>query len=154
MPRDARINDAACNEYDADGQPPTARLGQRVLHGCRLRRFMPQPNAGPPDAVLQTGAQFDESYIPRAAVARHCPPPSVHTRFHPVPTHPVFGGPPGQDARPRPEMEQLPREYNSTPRRESTPKPHYDWDEHLEREKKLKDAEQKEERPLPIYNYW
>jgi hypothetical protein len=109
--------------------------------------------------VLQDGDQVAESYIPPNAVARHCPPPSVHTRFHPVPTRPVLGNPnpktlAGQPAAPRPELEQLPHEYDSTPRLRAAPRPRLDWDDLQEEKKKAKDAEAEEDRPLPQYNWW
>lgn len=65
------------------------------------------------------------------------PPPSVHNRFHPVPTHPVFSNPPPpagpqlppqQQSRDR-TIEGLPHEYSSTPRLRSVPRPQLDPEE-------------------------
>lgn len=136
-----------------DGEPmrPWLQNGQ-----CRCGHCEP-PRVGPPDAVLQDGDQFDESYIPPGVSAQQ-PPPSVHTRFHPVPTRPVFSRPApprsqGQSTGPaagpvRPLIESLPHEYGSTPRLRSTPRPQLDPEEAQEAKQREKDVEREEAAPL------
>ncbi len=115
---------------------------------CRSAKCEP-PRVGPPDAVLQDGDQVDESYIPPGAAA-HSPPPSVHTRFHPVPTRPIFSKPtPPAAPQTSPMIESLPREYNSTPRLRSVPRPHLDPEELQEKKQEAEDADREEKTPLP-----
>ena len=75
----------------------------------------------------------------------HGPPPAVHNRFHPVPTRPVFGNPTITN---RPSIESLPREYSSTPRLRSVPRPQLDPEELKEEKQKARDGDRDEQAPL------
>jgi hypothetical protein len=80
-------------------------------------------------------------------LGEHAPPPAVHSRFHPVPTRPVFGG--VEPAKPRQTIEALPHEFDSTPRVRSVPRPRLDPEDLKEQKQRAKDAEREEEAPLP-----
>ncbi len=74
------------------------------------------------------------------------PPLSVHNRFHPVPTRPVFGTAPV--ASNRKGLETLPREYESTPRIKSELRPELDPEELKDAKEKAQKADEDEERQL------